>query len=208
MLTNTNFNYLQVASEPDREVNEPAADLDEQVELAGVAVAAGVPAADLDEQVELQDDNIEPQDEDEAREDSNNPEDEDEDEADYNLPEFEDTFNDVLQNFTRKWLATQMNHKVSAKATNSFWDLGQEYIPKLVKLHEREGRHRHIPKFIQQRRKMYKEYCPDVQMEFAFQKKIDGSIITVRGNSAPLKALQHNTNYIKLYEMATVKVKK
>lgn len=53
---------------------------------------------------------------------------------------------------------------------------------------------------------MYLRYSPDVQMEFGFKRKFDGSIIEVTAESAPLKALQRNHNYIKLYEIASVKV--
>ena len=119
---------------------------------------------------------------------------------------FEDTYKDVLHSLSKHWLVTQLCQKVSAKAANQFWDLSITYLPKLVMFKEREGNVKNIPKFIQERRKLYQKYCPDVQMEFGFQKKSDGSIIKVSGSSTPLKDLQQNPEYQKLYEIASIKV--
>lgn len=96
--------------------------------------------------------------------------------------------------------------KVSVEAANKFWDLSMKYVPEIITLRDREQRTNSIPKFISQRRNMYLRYSPDVQMEFGFKRKFDGSIIEVTAESAPLKALQRNHNYIKLYEIASVKV--
>ena len=43
-------------------------------------------------------------------------------------------------------------------------------------------------------------------MEFGFQKKSDGSLKTLKTSSAPLKEMQLNRDYIKLYEIASIKV--
>ena len=79
-------------------------------------------------------------------------------------------------------------------------------MPKLLSLQEREGRQNPIPQFIQQRRKLNKEYCPKVDMEFGFQKRSDGSLKISTASSAPLKELQLNREYMKLYEIASIKV--
>lgn len=120
--------------------------------------------------------------------------------------EEDDNYNDVLHSLSKKWQCTQLTHKVSAKATNDLWSLAIGYFPKLFELKEREGRTKEVPKFIQQRRKMYQQYCPDVHMEFAFQKKSDGSIVKVYSQTAPLKTYQQNPNYVNLYEIAYIKV--
>ena len=119
---------------------------------------------------------------------------------------YDDTYTDVLNSLSRKWLFTQLSHKVSAKAANLFWSTTLNYLPQLLELKEREGREKSIPQFIQQRRKLYKDNCPDVQMEFAFRKK-DGSIVKHNGETAPMKAMQLNREYVKLYEMASIKVR-
>ena len=120
--------------------------------------------------------------------------------------QYEDTYKDVLHSLSWKWLLAQLTHKVSAKAANTFWDIAMHFLPILLDLKKREGMLKKTPKFIQQRRKLYRKYCPKVRMEFAFKKKSDGSITKVKSESAPLKQLQHNPEYIKLYEMASIKV--
>lgn len=97
-------------------------------------------------------------------------------------------------------------HKVSATASNKFWDLSLQYAPKLQTMWEREGQVKGVPGFINQKRKLYKQYCPKVEMEFAFMSKIDGKIEKVNGGTAPVKKYQNNPDYIKLYEIASVKV--
>ena len=121
-------------------------------------------------------------------------------------PQFQDTYSEVLNSLSRKWFSAQLSHKVSAKAANHFWDLSIQSFPNLLKLKEREGRVKKIPKFIQQRRKLNSNHSPNVKMEFAFKNKNDGSITKVTSTSTPLKALQRNPDYVKLYEIATVKV--
>ena len=120
--------------------------------------------------------------------------------------DFEDNYTDVLHSMSKKWLLAQETHKVSARATNKFWSLSLDYMPKLLKLQEQEGRQNPIPQFIQQRRKLHKQYCPEIQMEFGFQKMFDGSLKIIKTSSAPLKDLQLNRDYIKLYEIASIKV--
>lgn len=122
--------------------------------------------------------------------------------------DFQDNYNDILQSLSKKWLETQLTHKVSARATNLFWDCAMDFIPKLMDFQQREGRTHGVPKFIQQRRKLYSEYCPQVTMHFGFRKKSDGSIIKVLSETAPVKELQGNNEYIKLYEIASIKVRK
>ena len=99
-----------------------------------------------------------------------------------------------------------MTHKVSARAANDFWRLSMSNMPILLNLKERESRANDIPQFIQQRRALHKDYSPKVDMEFGFQKKSDGSIKIVNSSTAPLKDLQLNPDYIKLYEIASIKV--
>ena len=81
-----------------------------------------------------------------------------------------------------------------------------KFMPDLSRLHEEEEVRKNIPKFINQRRALESQYCPEVIMEFGFRKKADGSIVQVQSNEAPLKDLQRNPEYSKLYEIASVKV--
>ena len=95
-----------------------------------------------------------------------------------------------------------MKHRVSAAAANSFWEAAFKFIPTVLE----EKKEKKVPQFIQQRRKLYADYCPPVHMEYCYRKKLDSSIIKFHGSSAPLKAYQNNKQYEKLYEMAHVKV--
>ena len=107
---------------------------------------------------------------------------------------------------SKKWSYTQLSHKVSAKATNTFWDICMEYVPQLKEMWEREGHTKKVPGFIHQRRQLYKQYCPEVIMEFGFKNKTDGSVKKVTSGKTPLKEYQNNPDYVKLYEIASVKV--
>ena len=75
-----------------------------------------------------------------------------------------------------------------------------------MQFREREGTAKPIPQFINQRNKLYDQYCPKVDMEFGFQNKEDDSIKIVKGSSAPMKSIQRDPMYIKLYEIASIKV--
>lgn len=72
---------------------------------------------------------------------------------------------------------------------------------------EREGRLKNVPKFIQQKRILDRDYSPEIEMDFAFKRKRDGSIVMRSSQTAPIKDLQHNEEYEKLYEIAYIKVK-
>lgn len=134
------------------------------------------------------------------------PDDEDPDDDDSDEDDDGNNYKDVLDSFSKNWLLTQLTHKVSARATNRFWDESMKFMPKLLELRSLQAPQKKIPKFINQRRKLYSDKCPEVKMEFAFKHKSTGVIKKVESSSAPLKALQHNENYIKLYEIASVKV--
>ena len=136
---------------------------------------------------------------------------EDEDDVDENGQdnydiENEDNYADSLHALSKKWQFTQVTHKVSEKAANVFWDYAFNYIPRIMEFKEREGRLNNVPKFSQQRRKL-KKCCPEVKMEFAFKNKIDGSIVKHSASTTPVKALEQNPEYVKLYEIATIEVK-
>ena len=123
-----------------------------------------------------------------------------------NPTQFVDNYKDILHAFSKQWLFTQMSHKVSARATNDFWDVCFKYVPQLMMFHEREGRQEVPPKFISQRRHLHKQFSPEVQMEFGFKHKKDGTIHKVKGSTTPLKEYERNEDYLKLYEISTVKV--
>ena len=81
-----------------------------------------------------------------------------------------------------------------------------QFIPNLIDLKNQENIQKPTAKFIQQRRKLYSQYCPEIHMEFAFKNKQDGSIRQISSLSAPLKELQNNREYIKLFEISHIEV--
>ena len=60
-----------------------------------------------------------------------------------------ESFKDLLEFFSRQWLQTQLTHKVSLAASNSFWLLAMQNIPRIMELKNIEGHKRKIPQFMQ-----------------------------------------------------------
>ena len=112
----------------------------------------------------------------------------------------------VLESLSKKWLSAQLTHHVSAAGANTFWDIAMDAIPKMVSIKDVEGVTRKTPRFTQERRKMYKDNCPKIQMRFAFKHKLTGEIETIDCDATPAKRFQRNPDYVKIYEEAHVKV--
>ena len=104
------------------------------------------------------------------------------------------------------WLHTQVTHHVSLAATKAFWKLSFQHVAKLYELKADQGISRKIPQFPQVRKNIYKDYCPDVKMTFAFMNKNDGSIVYVNEDHTPLQQYQRDPQYQKLFEEAHVEV--
>ena len=119
----------------------------------------------------------------------------------------EDNYESLLNGMTRKWYLTQLNHKVSASAADEFWKLGKEIWPKLMQAKEEESIRRKTPLFQNQRKKLSKELCPEVHMEFGFLNVSTGVTHKVSSHSTPCKEFDRNPEFIKLYEEAHIKVK-
>lgn len=94
-----------------------------------------------------------------------------------------------------------MKHETSAEAANKFWDLAFQSVPHVI-----QQRRKKVPKLQQQRKKMFQNLCPEIQMKFAYKNKLTGEIIIHHGTTAPLKIFRDTQKYEKLYEMAYVKV--
>ena len=112
-----------------------------------------------------------------------------------------DNEEDYLETLSKQWMLAQMKHQASAEAANSFWDLAFKSIPNVL-----EQRNKKVPRFVQQRRKLMENNCPDVQMEYCFRNKQNGEIIHYKGTTAPIKRFGDTQKFDKLYEMAYVKV--
>ena len=123
--------------------------------------------------------------------------------------EEEDSFASFFDSFSRQWLNTQLTHHVSLAASNAFWKLSFNCVPKLVELqaNEQVKRKSKIPQFLQVRKNLHKDLCPDINMTFAFLNKEDQSIIHVNVDHTPVKEFENNPKYQKLYEEAHIEVR-
>lgn len=112
----------------------------------------------------------------------------------------------MMDSFSKQWSQIQLTHHVSITASNSFWNLGFKYIGALQNIKEQERNNRKIPQFVHVRRCLYKDYCPDVKMSFAFLNTSDGSIVHVSDDHNPVNKYERDPKYKKLYEEAHIEV--
>ena len=117
-----------------------------------------------------------------------------------------DSYFSALEKLLKKWLCAQMTHRVSQEAANSFWRAGIELIPELMALKMRDSITRKTPMFENQRRKLYKDMCPPINLRFAYKHKETGYIEIVDCTSTPTNSYQRNPQYMLLYEEAYIKV--
>ena len=118
----------------------------------------------------------------------------------------DESFSEMLISLANDWLQTQLTHHVSLEATNAFWRLSLKSFHKLIERKTAEGIKRKIPQFVQIRRNIYKDICPDVKMTFVFLNKNDNTIVNVNTNQTPLTDYQRDPQYVKLYEKAHIEV--
>lgn len=117
-----------------------------------------------------------------------------------------ENYSTVLTKFAEKWLLTQQTHNVSATATEKFWDIALKFLPELVEHKARDSITKKTPAFTQERKKLYKNLCPEVKMFFGFKHKSTGVIETVECTSTPNMTFQRNPEYIKVFEEAQIQV--
>lgn len=129
-----------------------------------------------------------------------------EDEDEGSSQDESDSFESLFSSFSQQWLDAQLTHNVSIAASNYFWKLAFNHVSQIESLKASEGIKRKIPQFLQVRKNLYKDFCPEVKMSFAFLNKNDGSIIHVDGIQTPLTQYERNPQYQKLYEEAHVEV--
>ena len=119
----------------------------------------------------------------------------------------DDDYYNLLNELSRKWLAIQLTHKVSLKATDSFWKVAVAYIGKVFEAKQRQGIRRKVPQFIHQRKQIFSKECPRVSMNFAFKNNDTQEVHVINNvDCAPLKRFQNNPKFTKLYEEAYVDV--
>ena len=126
--------------------------------------------------------------------------------SDEDIMTFTDYF-DMLEDLSKKWLAIHLTHNVSLTATYEFWKLALIAMPKLMQMKNEQDIQRKTPQLVQLRRKIYKEMCPEIHMDFIYYNSQTQETINVSSNSTPVKQYQSDPNYIKQCEIARVKVK-
>ena len=113
-------------------------------------------------------------------------------------------YSNLLTILSEKWLYTKLTHQVSAAASKSFWKTAMECVPALYEAKKEVNVTKNTPGFIHQRRKLYKDMCPEVHLKYAFLNKENNQTEVIHSKTAPSK---YNTSkYIKLYEEAHIKV--
>lgn len=98
-----------------------------------------------------------------------------------------------------------MKHRTSKSASDDFWELAKIAFPQLYKAKTDDMVYKDIPKFISQRRKLYREQVPPIKLEIAFQNKDTEEIIVVEGSTTPVSRF-HPRKFRKLFEVSTVEV--
>ena len=113
----------------------------------------------------------------------------------------------MLISLSNSWLQIQLTHHVSLEATNAFWRTSLKSFHELIEKKKAEGINRKIPQYVQIRKNIYKDICPDVKMSFAFLNKNDNTIVKVSADQTPLTEYQRDPRYVKLYEEAHIEIK-
>ena len=121
--------------------------------------------------------------------------------------EIQDDYFDLLHNYSKEWLAVQLTHQVSLKATDKYWQLSLKWMPRLLAAKNRQNLKRKIPKFQNQRNKFFNRECPRIGMNFVYKHNDTGEIKYVNDvDTAPKKRFDQDPHYTKLYETAFIQV--
>lgn len=100
----------------------------------------------------------------------------------------------------------ETQHHVSKEAANEFFELGKKWFPLLYEAKQREGITRKVPQFVHLRRKLHERNVPKISLDVAYVHKTTGEETVLRDvQSIPTKQFPPN-EYLKIYEMASVKV--
>ena len=119
---------------------------------------------------------------------------------------FVENYQGLLNEFSRQWYLTQLSHKVSATAAEEFWRIAKTSWPIIIQAKEEEAIEKKTPLFQNQRKKLQRQLCPDIHMEFGFLNLNTGAIVKVASESTPFNQYERSPNYVKLYEEAHIKV--
>ena len=115
-------------------------------------------------------------------------------------------YRQILYDLTEKWLNLEIHHhKTSKSGSEDFWNLAKDFFPKLARARINEMVYKPIPKLKYQRKKMYKDNVPPIEMDFGYENKETCELTTFKSDKTPLKRFNPR-QYQKVFEVATVKV--
>lgn len=118
----------------------------------------------------------------------------------------ESTSKRILQSFSRDWLLSEVHHRVSKEASNSFFELGKKWIPLLADAKKKEKSETKTPQFVHLRRQLYDKNIPPIHIEVSYKNKETGEITLLKDlQSVPSSAFPRNI-FQKMYEIAYMKV--
>ena len=111
---------------------------------------------------------------------------------------------ELLQAISEKWLIVELNHSTSKAASNAFWDLATSLLPSLANTKTRLGVSKKIPQFVHLRRKLHKQYVPQIHRTITYQEDGKDDLIEIPHHIQfqPLESQK------KVYETASVKLSK
>lgn len=112
----------------------------------------------------------------------------------------------ILDELSRKWMFTELDHTVSKCASNKFWKVAFNFIPKLIEAKVQQRISRKVPQFNHIRRTLENKNTPEVQLEIAYKKRDSEEIEVVNTTVTPRSQFPPHL-YEKMYEVASVKVK-
>lgn len=121
--------------------------------------------------------------------------------ADEPLPQ---DYREILNNLSKNWITTEINHRVSKKASEEFWRIADKAFHRLYLAKGNNGPK--IPQFAQIRNKMSEEKVPKINMKFGYQCKETGEITTVDDATKTPVSQFPPCSYKRLYEIASVNV--
>ena len=107
---------------------------------------------------------------------------------------------------SRKWYLAQLKHEVSATAAEAFWEIARSFWPRIVEAKQQEEITKKTPLFQNQRKRLDRDLCPDINMEFSYLNIATGVVTKVNSQSTPVKEYERDPQYIKLYEEAHIQV--
>ena len=122
--------------------------------------------------------------------------------------EEEDTtsFKYILRQFSKDWLETEVNHKVSKIASGEFWSIATKWIFNLADAFKNDKKKK-IPQFGYLRQKMTEERVPRISMDVGYLNK-DTKELTMVNDVTKIPVKQFPADqFEKVFEIASVKVK-